>query len=77
VGYRRFVDRQGHAWEVRAHSRSEWEFSPVGDNQQPPRTGAAPGYESDPFEMSVEELERLLSVAQPARPRGKPSPFKD
>jgi hypothetical protein len=77
VGFRRFVDRQGQSWEVRAQSQREWEFSPVGNNPEPARVGAAPGYESDPFEMSVEELERLLSTARPARPRARPSPFKD
>ncbi|HWP38752.1 MAG TPA: hypothetical protein VNL18_14495 [Gemmatimonadales bacterium] len=77
MGYRRFVDRQGRSWEVRALSRSEWEFLPAGDNPESPRTCAAPRYESDPFELSVEELERLFDEARPPRARSKPSPFKD
>jgi hypothetical protein len=77
VGYRRFVDRQGRSWDVRALSRSEWEFVPAGDNPESARTGAAPGYESDPFELSVEELERVLGDARPSKARSKPSPFKD
>jgi hypothetical protein len=74
MGYRRFVDRQGQAWEVKDQSRSEWVFAPAGGNPGPARTVRAPGYESDPFEMSNEELQRLLDSAPPPRPR-KPSPF--
>ena len=77
MGFRRFVDRQGHAWEIRVRGRSEWEFSPVANNPGPARTAAAPGYEADPFELSVEELQRLLDAAPSPRTRAKPSPFTD
>jgi hypothetical protein len=77
VGYRTFIDRDGRAWEVRPQSKSEWEFQPTGDNAGPARTGAAPGYEADPFEMSTEELQRLLDAARPPRARPKASPFQD
>ncbi|OGU03014.1 MAG: hypothetical protein A2W29_03515 [Gemmatimonadetes bacterium RBG_16_66_8] len=77
MGYRRFRDRSGRVWEVIARSRSEWEFTPVGDNPESARNGAAPGHETDPFELSIEELQRLLDGAQQGRGPSKPSPFKD
>ena len=77
MGFRRFLDREGKAWEVRPRSRSEWEFSPVAGNPGPARTAAPPSYESDPFELSVEELERVLDVAPAPPPRKKQSPFPD
>lgn len=77
MGYRTFVDRERRAWEVRPRSKSEWEFLPSGDNPGPARAAPAPGYEADPFELSTEELQQLLDAAPAARPRSRPSPFKD
>jgi hypothetical protein len=77
MAFRKFTDQAGLEWEVRPVSKSEWEFSPTGNNTERPRTVAAPGYEKDPFELSREELQRLLgaSAAQPVRQ--KKSPFGD
>jgi len=58
-------------------SRSEWEFSPVEGNPGPGRLGEPPGYEADPYELSVEELQRLLDAARPRRKPSRPSPFLD
>jgi hypothetical protein len=77
MAWRRFADRDGRRWEVRVRSRTEWEFEPVDGNPGPARTGARPGYETDPFELSVEELQRLLDRAAPPPPRRTPSPFRD
>jgi len=77
MGYRRFVDRNGRSWEVRDRSQAEWDFEPVGGNRGPARTAPAPGYERDPYELSIEELQRLLDAAPPPGSRAKPSPFKD
>jgi hypothetical protein len=77
MAFRTFKDREGRTWEVRPRSKSEWEFTPAGDNTEPTRSVAPPGYERDPFEMSREELQRLLDAAQAAPARHKPSPFKD
>ena len=77
MGFRRFVDRDGRAWDIKVRGRSEWEFSPVAGNTVPARTAEAPGYESDPFELSVEELQRVFDTAPEPRARPKPSPFKD
>jgi len=77
MGFRRFLDRDGKAWEVRPRSRSEWEFEPVGENPGPPRTAAAPGYEQDPFELSQEELQQVFDAARPPQARRKESPFRD
>ena len=78
MGYRRFTDPEGHEWEVRDITRSAWEFIPVQGNPGKQVRIDPPGYEPDPFEMSVEELQALLG--KPSGPtRAKPSknPFKD
>lgn len=74
---RRFTDREGRSWDVRVRSRSEWLYEPVDDNPGPARSGAAPGYETDPFELSVEELQQLIDAARAPRQREKKSPFLD
>jgi hypothetical protein len=77
MAQRRFADRDGHRWEVRVRSRTEWEFEPVEGNSEPPRLAQPPGYEQDPFEMSIEELQALLDAARSRRGPSRPSPFKD
>ncbi len=77
MGYRRFTDRNGNVWEIRDRSRDEWEFTPVAGNPEASRTAQAPGYEGDPFELSIEELQRMLDSVGPARSRPKRSPFRD
>ena len=77
MGDRRFKDRDGRYWDVVARSKREWTFEPVQDNPGPGRTVEPPGYEPDPFELSIEELQGLLDGATPRRrPPGK-SPFLD
>ena len=84
--YRRFTDRNGHTWEIRERSRSEWELVPRGGNPEDRKAVKPPGYEADPFELSQEELQRMLDAAPGAGgPRGpegpegprKSSPFQD
>lgn len=78
MGYRRFVDRAGRVWEVKDRSRSEWIFEPAAGNPEPSRTVQAPSYEADPFELSNEELQRLLDRSPSAGGAGKRrSPFRD
>ena len=77
MGFRAFTDRDGRMWEVRDRSSREWELSPGPSNPGPARFVAAPGYEKDPFEMSVEELQRLLDSAPPPTKRERKSPFLD
>ncbi len=74
---RTFSDRSGNRWEIRTRSRSEWEFEPIEGNPGPARLVTPPGYESDPYEMSVEELQRLLDAAAPRKPSSRKSPFID
>lgn len=77
MAQRAFTDRDGNRWDIRVRSRSEWEFEPIGGNPGHARLGSPPGYETDPYELSVEELQRLLDAAAPRRkPPGK-SPFLD
>ena len=47
MGFRRFTDQEKRLWEIRPGGRSEWEFSPVGENTERPRTVLSPGYEKD------------------------------
>ena len=77
MGDRRFVDREGLRWEVRVRGRREWLFEPVESNPGPTRTATPPGYERDPFELSVEELQKLLDSAPKPAARPKNSPFLD
>ncbi len=77
MGYRRFDDRDGEVWEVRDRSGSEWELQSVSGKEESVAV-PAPGYEADPFELSVEELQRLLDAARGTSRRSqRKSPFKD
>jgi hypothetical protein len=67
MGYRRFTDRDGVTWEVRDASRAEWELVPVSTGRGRAVRVRAPSYESDPFEVSTEELQRLLEAAGSGR----------
>lgn len=77
MGDRRFTDRDGRRWDVRVQGRREWTFEPVDDNPGPRRSVQPLSYEADPFELSVEELQRVLDGAPPPRATPKKSPFKD
>ena len=77
MGYRRFVDREGHSWEVRDQSRSEWHLEPVSGNPLTKKIVNPPGYEPDPFEMSERELQRLLDSGGSSTRSNRPSPFSD
>jgi hypothetical protein len=77
MGYRKFTDNNGNVWEVRDRTRSEWDFEPLPGNRERPKSVPAPGYEKDPFELSVEELQRLFDSVQPTRSKSKKSPFLD
>lgn len=78
MSYREFVDRAGNGWTIRTRSRWEWHFEPRKGNPRPTHAAKAPGYQEDPFELSQEELQRLLDSARPLRrPGDRPSPFAD
>ena len=64
MGYRRLTDRDGEVWDVKDQSDSVWRFEPVGGNAADPVDAQAPGYQKDPFEMSQEELQRMLDAGQ-------------
>jgi len=77
MGFRRFEDSQGRPWEIRARSRSEWHFEPLPGNPESRRSVRPPSYEEDPFELTDQELQRLLGGSHPGAARPRPSPFKD
>lgn len=76
MAYRKFEDREGRVWEVVDRSSSQWELRPVRGNPDDPHRVRAPGYEKDPFELSQEELRRLLDSTKPSSGPRK-SPFRD
>lgn len=77
MGYRKFTDRDGNTWQIKEDSRDRWTFEPLQGNPLREFEVRPPGYESDPFEMSIEEVQRLVDANQPARRKTKPSPFLD
>jgi hypothetical protein len=77
MSFRRFTDHAKRDWEIRPVSGRVWELSPVGENAERPRTVPAPGYEKDPWEMSQEELQRLLDASTAPPVRAKKNPFGD
>ena len=77
MGFRTFTDREGRRWEIRDRSDREWDFVPDKGNPGPARVVERPDYETDPYELSSEELQRLLDAAPAARARERKSPFKD
>ena len=77
MAHRKFTDRDGHEWEVRVRTRAEWDLEPVGDNPSRARVARSPGYEKDPYELSREELQRLLDASAPPPSRSSKNPFKD
>ncbi len=78
MSYRKFLDHDGRRWEVRAVSKSDWRFDPLVDNSERPRRVAPPLFAGDdPFELSQEDLRRILDDAKPMPSAPKKSPFKD
>jgi hypothetical protein len=78
MGYRRFTDREGVAWEVRDVSNAEWELVPVSTARGRAVRVRAPSHENDPFEVSTEELQRLLDAEGPGGGRSvRKNPFGD
>jgi hypothetical protein len=77
MGYRKFIDRDGHGWELRDRSRSDWEFVPLPGNPNDRKSIKAPGYEKDPFELSNEEVQKLFGSTSTKQARQKKSPFLD
>ncbi len=77
MSFRKFIDRDGHEWEVRPRTKSDWDLDPVGANPNRARTARSPGYEKDPFELSREELQRLLDASPQPAIRSPKSPFQE
>ena len=76
---RKFNDDNGTAWIVeRPHASPELVFRPVEGSQRDERVIQLPGHTQDPYELSDQELIRLLGRARPRYSGPKrPSPFKD
>lgn len=75
---RKFIDRDGNHWEVRDRSSAEWVLEPILENPSRPRRVKPPRYELDPFELTDQELQRLLdSAPDPGPSTPRKSPFLD
>lgn len=77
MGYRRFTDRDGVTWEVRDTTFTEWQLQPVGAPGMTTVRVRAPVQERDPFEVSTEDLQRMLDAERPRGPSRARNPFKD
>lgn len=83
MSIRIFQDSSGKRWQVKVRSRHQWVLEPVPGNPESPRTVEPPLYAEDPFELSEQELRRILDGAGGSGPNraGSPpprrSPFKD
>lgn len=77
MAFRTFTDRDGIEWQIRPRTKSDWDFEPIGNNPGRARTAPSPGYEKDPYELSKEELQRLLDQAPAPKARANKSPFLD
>jgi hypothetical protein len=77
MGYRRFTDRDGKTWEVRDVSSSEWELVAVSGSDRRALRVRAPSYEADPFELSGEELQRIIDAGGGGTGPRRNSPFLD
>ncbi len=75
---RKFKDRDGLDWEVRDRSSSEWILEPILENPGRARRVKPPRYEEDPFELTDQELQRLLDESwDPGPTTQRKSPFLD
>lgn len=77
MGYRKFTDRDGRQWEIQDRYSSQWEFVPQPGNVGKRTSVRPPGYEKDVFELSQEELQRLLDSVEAPPVSRKPNPFGD
>lgn len=78
MGYRKYRDRDGDGWEIRDLSDRAWVFKPLrGNDRQEVRVTPPPRID-DPFELSSEELQKLLDGSRTSGPSRRPrSPFLD
>ncbi|MDP2480996.1 MAG: hypothetical protein Q8W51_08330 [Candidatus Palauibacterales bacterium] len=78
MGYRKFRDRDGGGWEIRDLSDRAWTFRPLRGNGGREVRVTPPPRIDDPFELSAEELQKLLDGSRSSRPTRPPrSPFLD
>ncbi len=76
---RKFKDRQGAPWIVEhPHGSTELIFRLLEGPETDQRTIPLPSHTNDPFELSDQELQRLLDQSKPRYGKPKrPPPFKD
>lgn len=77
MAHRKFKDRQGRGWQARVESKRRWWLEPLPGNEEARRLATPPTYADDPFELSEQELQRVLKGARPSRGAPGPPPFKD
>jgi hypothetical protein len=78
MSVRNFKDKSGRRWQVKIRSRHEWLLEPLPGNPETAKTVEPPLYAEDPFELSEQELQRILAGAGGSQESSnRPSPFKD
>ncbi len=81
MSFRKFQDAAGRRWQVKVRAKQDWLLEPLSGNPARATPVVPPLYADDPFELSEEELRRILDDAggggaEAAGP-GRPSPFGD
>ncbi len=66
MSFRNFSDRSGARWQVKPRSKGEWNMEPLPGNPAARRIASPPLYATDPFELSEQELQRILEDAREA-----------
>ncbi len=80
MSFRKFQDAAGRRWRVKVRSKHDWLLEPLSGNPEKACPAVPPLYADDPFELSEEELRRILDEAgggEAAVGPGRPSPFGD
>lgn len=77
MSYRRFSDQSGERWEIRERGGGDWEFRPIHGNPAAVHHGTAPHWQTDPYELSDQELQAVLADAKPVGGRASPGSFRD
>lgn len=67
MSHRRFEDRNGDGWEVREVSSRKWHFEPLPGNDQMKKFVRPPSRVDDSFELSEQELQKLLDSGKPTQ----------
>lgn len=72
--HRKFEDARGDSWEIRPERDFKWYFVPLEGNEAIRRIVTPPPRADDPFELSEQELQKLLDSGIPTQGVTEPLP---